>query len=144
MKFEYLDRKFELMEAVDNLTSDHCEYYDMFILMELIVTDVTDDGHEIYSFKYINYFYGAIGCDKDEAIEIAKGFIDEHCKQQFAEIVIAAWDKVPDAKKEEYFYDCGTIGFIEQLAQIMGIKLTEQLVDYVVEKLTGLDLSSEE
>ena len=144
MTFEYLNRKFELMEAVDNLNSDHCEYYDMFILMEAIVIDVNDRGHEIYSWKYINYFYGARDCDKDEAIKIAKGFIEDYCKQQFAEIVIAAWDKVPDAKKEEYFYDLGSIGFIEQLAQIMGIELTEQLVDYVVEKLTGLDLSSQE
>ena len=144
MKFEYLDREFELMEAVDNLTSDHCEYYDMFILMELIVEDVNDKDQEIYKYKFINYFYGAMSYDKDEAIEIAKRFIDEYSKQQFAEIAIAAWNRVTDTKKEDYFFDCGSIGFIEELAKLMGFEPTEQLIGYVVEKLTGLDLSGQD
>lgn len=144
MTFEYLDRKFELMEAVDNLTSDHCEHYDMFILMELIVEDVNDRGQEIYKYKFINYFHGAMSYDKDEAIKIAKSFIDEDSMQQFAEIAIAAWNRVTDTKKEDYFFNCGSIGFIEELAKLMGFKPTEQLIDYVVEKLTGLDLSNQD
>ena len=144
MTFEYLDRKFELMEAVDNLTSDYCEYSDMFILMELIVEDVNDKGQEIYKYKFINYFYGAMSYDKDEAIKIAKSFIDEDSMQQFAEIAIAAWNRVTDAKKEDYFYDDGSIGFIEKLAKLMGFEPTDQLIGYVVEKLTGLDLSDQD
>lgn len=133
MKFEYLNRKFELMEAVDNLTSDHCEYYDMFILMELIVADISDEGHEIYSWKYINYFYGALGCDKDEAIEIAKGFIN--AESEFVKTVETVWYQLSADRKEEYYNDCGTIQFVEDLAQVMGIKLTEQLIDNCIANL---------
>lgn len=133
MTFEYLNRKFELMEAVDNLTSDHCEYYDMFILMELIVIDINDRGHEIYSYRFVNYFYGAMSCDKDEAIEIAKGFIN--AESEFVKTVETVWCQLSDDRKEEYYCDCGTIQFVEELAQIMGIKLTEQLIDNCIANL---------
>ena len=70
MEFEYLGRKFILVELVDPFKN---ESYDIIQVMEVIY----DEELEMEKYKFINYFYGASMYDEEEAIKIAKGYIGE-------------------------------------------------------------------
>jgi len=69
MEFEYLGRKFILVELVDPFKN---ETFDIIQVMEV----VHNEELEMDQYKFINYFYGASMYDEEEAIELAKSYID--------------------------------------------------------------------
>lgn len=64
MEFEYLGRKFVLVELVNPFKN---ETLDIVQIMEIV---------DEMKYKFINYFYG-VPSDFEDAVEIAKEYISE-------------------------------------------------------------------
>ena len=59
-------------------------------------------------------------------------------KSELKDLCIVIWKLMPEEKREEYYYDTGTIGFIEEvitLAKLDINKFTEDEIDYIADSL---------
>lgn len=69
MEFEYLGRRFILVELVDPFKN---ETFDIIQVMEITYNKEL----EMDLYTYINYFYGATFYEEEVMIRIAKTYID--------------------------------------------------------------------
>ena len=59
-------------------------------------------------------------------------------KSELKDLCIVIWKLMPEERREEYYYDTGTIGFIEEviaLAKLDVNKFTEDEIDYIADQL---------
>lgn len=59
-------------------------------------------------------------------------------KSELKDLCIVIWKLMPEEKREEYYYDTGVLGFIEEviaLAKIDVNKFTEDELDYIADQI---------
>lgn len=52
-------------------------------------------------------------------------------KERLKELAISVWNQLSNEEKEDYYNDCGTIGFIEDIARLL--HMSQDLLDSLTE-----------